>query len=358
MPTLSYYDAAATTPTHPLVVEAMLPYFTEIYGNPSSNHEFGKRARVAVETAREQVAELLKVQPDEVIFTSGATEAVNLAIFGYWMANRECGNHIITVVTEHAAVLKSCENLEQFGVELTKLTVNRYGQISYDELRAAFRPDTLLVSVMHVNNETGLIHNVQEIAEICAERGVAYFTDATQAPGHVDVDYSTPEISMAAISGHKFQGPKGIGALVRKRGVLLSPILHGGGQEEGLRPGSLPTPLIVGLGLISSLNASAMSFLTRNLQSKSETIETTLISKYKFERVLPSTLRSPHIIPLLASEDNTNQIFSQINTEDRFIFSTGSACNSGSITPSHVLTEMLDQSAAKRFMRFSLSSMV
>ena len=349
-----YYDAAATTPTHPLVVEAMLPYFTEIYGNPSSQHEFGKRARAAVETAREQVAELLNVFPDEVIFTSGATEAINLAIFGYWMANREKGNHIITVVTEHAAVLRTCENLEQFGVELTKLSVNHHGQINYDELRAAFRSDTLLVCVMHVNNETGLIHNVQEIAGICAEHGVAYFTDATQAPGHIEVDYSAPEISMVAISGHKFQGPKGVGALVRKRGVELSPILHGGGQESGHRAGSLACPLIVGLGAIAGITIGSLSEILSTRESRRVNLEKKLKASMKLSMVIPANLRSNHVIPIIREDGNVE--LDEIFVDDKpILVSTGSACRSGLISPSTVITSMLGLPQAKKFIRLSLN---
>lgn len=346
-----YYDAAATTPTHPLVVEAMLPYFTEIYGNPSSQHEFGKRARAAVETAREQVAELLNVFPDEVIFTSGATEAINLAIFGYWMANREKGNHIITVVTEHAAVLRTCENLEQFGVELTKLSVNHYGQIDYEELRAAFRSDTLLVCVMHVNNETGLIHDVNEIAEICAEHGVAYFTDATQAPGHIEVDYSAPEISMVAISGHKFQGPKGVGALVRKRGIELSPIFHGGGQEFGLRSGTLATPLIIGLGSISTLVNDSYEKIEPLFANVSRTTESQLCTRYKLSALIPSHLRTPHIIPCVTA-NQTGDDFLKIH--QNMIATNGSACQSGVSLNSRVIAAMVGRDTASNFVRISL----
>lgn len=348
-----YYDAAATTPTHPLVVEAMLPYFTEIYGNPSSQHEFGKRARAAVETAREQVAELLNVFPDEVIFTSGATEAINLAIFGYWMANREKGNHIITVVTEHAAVLRTCENLEQFGVELTKLSVNHYGQIDYDELRAAFRSDTLLVCVMHVNNETGLIHDVNEIAEICAEHGVAYFTDATQAPGHIEVDYSAPEISMVAISGHKFQGPKGVGALVRKRTISLSPLLHGGNQEFGIRSGSLPTPQIIGFGAIAIHSSQNIHELNSQSRNYLKLVYQSLNTDADFSVLIPDSLRSPHILPLLINDVFASDFLNQETIKSRLCASTGSACSSGTLQSSHVVAAMVGYDMASKFIRLS-----
>jgi cysteine desulfurase len=351
---LKYYDAASTTPTHPLVVEAMLPYFSEIYGNPSSNHEFGKHARQAVEKAREQIAELLKVFPDEVIFTSGATEAINLGIFGYWLANRSKGNHIVTVVTEHSAVLNTCANLEQFGVEVTRLSVNMFGQINFHELQTSIRNDTLLVAVMHVNNETGLIHDILEIGQICASRGVGFFTDATQAVGHVTVDYSSPQISMIAISGHKFQGPKGIGALVKKRAVNILPLFHGGNQENGLRPGTLPTPLIVGLGAIAQYTQTHIDAILHRRNEASNALECVLHDTYKTRTLIPAELRSAHIIPIICKEDNGIDFLNNITVRSLFMASTGSACSSGTIQQSRVVSSMVGELEGRKFVRFSL----
>jgi cysteine desulfurase len=353
---LKYYDAAATTPTHPLVVEAMLPYFTEIYGNPSSSHEFGKHARAAVEKAREQVAQLLNVFPDEVIFTSGATEAINLGIYGYWMANRSKGNHIITVVTEHAAVLNTCANLEQFGVEVTRLLVNRFGQIDHDELESCIRKDTLLVAVMHVNNETGLILDVQEIGKTCARHSIAFFTDGTQAVGHISTDYSAEEISMIAISAHKFQGPKGVGALIKKRGVNLSPILFGGGQEGGLRPGSLSTPLIVGFGEISSITSQNFNKLQTSLLDESNVLLNQISIQGQLQEYIPANLRSPHILPFLTREGTSDTFLKRIDTLTNYALSTSSACKSGLIEPSYVVTACSGIEDAKRFVRFSITA--
>ena len=248
-----YLDAAATTPVDPRVLEAMLPYFSEIFGNASSQHIYGQQAKAAVEKAREQVASIVNVEPSEIIFTSGATEAINLAIKGYWEANRDRGNHLITVKTEHKAVLATHEYLETLGVEVTYLHVDRNGLISFDELMSNLRPDTLLVSAMHVNNETGIIQDIHRIASLCADRGIAFFTDATQAVAHIPTDYGDEAISLACFSAHKFGGPKGIGALVVKKGITIAPQIHGGGQENGLRSGTHNTPLIVGFGEVCAL---------------------------------------------------------------------------------------------------------
>jgi cysteine desulfurase len=350
---LKYYDAAATTPTNPLVVEAMLPYFTEIYGNPSSSHEFGKQSRAAVEKARKQIAELLNVFPDEVIFTSGATEAINLGIFGYWIANRSKGNHIITVATEHAAVLNTCNNLEQYGVEITRLSVNQHGQIDFNELLDSMRSDTLLVAIMHVNNETGVIHDLRKIGEFCAQRGVAFFTDATQALGHIETDYSAPEISMIALSGHKFGGPKGIGALVKKRKHEIQPILHGGGQESGLRPGTLSTPLIVGLGKIAEITSTNLVSILNKLEFESKKLEHYLEKQFKATVIVPSELRSPHIIPVCINDTDAQTFLRKVYETHKIMASDGSACSSGTLQNSHVIRSMFGPTGKIDFVRFS-----
>ena len=198
-----YLDAAATTPVHPEVLEAMLPYFTQHFGNANSQHIYGQIAKKAIDDARESIAAHINVLPEEIIFTSGATEAINLAIKGYWEANQEKGNHIITVKTEHKAVLNTCAYLETLGVDVTYLDVDHYGRITNDLIRAAFRPDTILACLMHVNNETGLIQDIHSFAETCAEQGIAFFTDSTQAIGHIETDYSNPAITMACMSAHK-----------------------------------------------------------------------------------------------------------------------------------------------------------
>jgi cysteine desulfurase len=247
-----YLDNHATTRCDPRVVEAMLPYFTEKYGNAASiNHWFGTEAHEAVEQARRQVAELIGASENEIIFTSGATESNNLAIKGVARMYRHKGNHIITVATEHKAVLDPCKRLAHDGYELTVLPVDEYGQVDPQAVADAIRPQTILVSVMLANNEIGTIQPLAEIGAICRERNVPLHTDAAQAVGKIPVHVDELQVDLLSLSGHKIYGPKGIGALfVRKRGkrVRLEPQIDGGGQESGLRSGTLPVPLIVGLG--------------------------------------------------------------------------------------------------------------
>lgn len=333
-----YLDAAATTPVDPRVLEAMLPYFSEIFGNASSQHIYGQQAKAAVEKAREQVASIVNVEPSEIIFTSGATEAINLAIKGYWEANRDRGNHLITVKTEHKAVLATHEYLETLGVEVTYLNVDRNGLISFDELTSSLRPDTILVSAMHVNNETGIIQDIYRIASICADQEIAFFTDATQAVAHIPTDYSDDAISMACFSAHKFGGPKGIGALVVKKGITIAPQIHGGGQENGLRSGTYNTPLIVGFGEVCALmkneritnTANTEEFRSRYLQR----IEVENTGRY----YLPAEEVSPHIISIALNERVSDEYISMHARQ--IAISAGSACSSALIQQSHVLAEM------------------
>ena len=338
-----YLDAAATTPVDPRVLEAMLPYFSEIFGNASSQHIYGQQAKAAVEKAREQVASIVNVEPSEIIFTSGATEAINLAIKGYWEANRDRGNHLITVKTEHKAVLATHEYLETLGVEVTYLNVDRNGLISFDELTSSLRPDTLLVSAMHVNNETGIIQDIHRIASLCADQGIAFFTDATQAVAHIPTDYSDGAISLACFSAHKFGGPKGIGALVVKKGITIAPQIHGGGQENGLRSGTYNTPLIVGFGeSCRRENQTRVSKLTNIQPLLEELSESTHL-------LIPQSLCSPHIIALVTDEfdcERINQLYN-ISTAD------GSACNDGIQKRSKILDEMA-QPAENILIRISL----
>lgn len=310
-----YLDAAATTPVHPEVLEAMLPYFTQHFGNANSQHIYGQIAKKAIDDARQSIADHINVLPEEIIFTSGATEAINLAIKGYWEANRDKGNHIITVKTEHKAVLNTCAYLETLGVEVTYLDVDHYGRITDDQLRAAFRQDTILACVMHVNNETGLIQDIHSFAETCAEQGVAFFTDSTQAIGHIETDYGNPAITMACMSAHKIQGPKGIGACFIKSGTLVAPILHGGGLP--LRPGTYATPLIVGLEV-----ALKMSRQSRDSNS---------FKPNEGHLIIPEEISAPHI-RTYALPDN----FDHDKLSLMYSTSNGSACNSGLITASHV----------------------
>jgi cysteine desulfurase len=234
---INYFDNASTTKVDSRVLEVMLPYFSEIYGNASSNHEFGKIAKNGINKARVQVSELINANENEVIFTSGATESINLALKGFVESNFEKGNHIITVKTEHKAVLSTCEYLETKGVEVTYLDVDINGLISIDDLKNAIRKDTFLICVMFVNNETGVIQPIKEIGAIAKQNSITFFCDVTQAVGKIKVDVNENNIDLLCFSGHKLNAPKGVGTLYKNRNIELTPLFHGGGQENGLRTG-------------------------------------------------------------------------------------------------------------------------
>src|SRR6201994_3545663 len=258
-----YMDNHATSPLDPRVLEAMLPYFTTKFGNAASrNHSFGWEAEQAVETAREQIAKLIGATAKEIIFTSGATESNNLAIKGIAEMYRERGNHIITQVTEHKAVLDTCKRLEKYGYRVTYLPVQKDGLIDLDDLKRAMDDKTILVSIMFANNEIGVLQPVAEIGKLCHERGVIFHTDATQAVGKVPVDVIKQNVDLASISGHKMYGPKGVGALyVRRKNprVQISAIIDGGGHERGMRSGTLNVPGIVGLGKACAIAQEEMA---------------------------------------------------------------------------------------------------
>lgn len=361
-----YLDNNATTPVDPRVLEAMMPYFTDIYANANSTHQFGVQAYEAVKKARKQVAELIGAETNEIIFTSGATEAINLAIKGIAENYSDKGKHILTVTTEHSAVLDVCRHLEKKGYKITYLPVKLDGLIDLDVLKNAIQPDTILVSVMHVNNETGVIQPIKEIAEIAHSAGALFMTDATQAVGKIPIDVDNLGIDLLCMSGHKFYAPKGIGALYfRQKGqkrVKLPALLHGGGHERGLRSGTLNVPGIVALGKAAEIAIKEMAENTRKvgelrdyLESEILKIEGTSINGNKTNRlynvsnILFKGVDSDAIIMGLSNPEGELPIITVSN---------GSACTSSSIDPSHVLISMgLDEVTAFNSIRLSLGKL-
>lgn len=334
-----YMDYAATTPIDPRVLDKMLPYMTKEgeFGNPaSSSHDYGRKARVAVEKAREEVAKLVNANAKEIVWTSGATEADNLAIKGVAHYYSEKGKHIITSKIEHKAVLDSCRQLEQEGFEVSYLNPGRNGLINLAELEAAIRDDTILISIMHVNNELGVIQDITSIGEIARSKEIIFHVDAAQSVGKIDIDLSKLKVDLMSISGHKIYGPKGIGAMYisRKPRIRLEAQMHGGGHEQGMRSGTLPTHQIVGLGEACRIARSDMteeremiSRLRGKLLDKISGVEGVSVNG-DLDRAIPNIL---------------NVSFDFINGEalfllfDGFAISSGSACNSASLEPSYVL---------------------
>lgn len=346
-----YWDNAATTPVDKRVLDAMLPYFSEIFGNASSNHIYGKQAKVAIDKARENVAHLINASSSEVYFTSGATESINWALKGFLEANPEKGNHIITVKTEHKAVLNTCEYLESKGFEVTYLDVNENGLIDPDDLERSIKSSTALVAVMYVNNEIGVIQDIAGIAEICSRRNVVFFSDATQAVGKIPVDVMLDGVDLLCFSGHKFNGPKGIGVLYIKKGLKLESLIHGGGQEQGLRGGTYNTPLIVGLGEAARIIREEGQQIHLRLVEERERIERYLESNQIAVINFKGVNKAPHIISAtLLSSDAEDFI---IEHAGDFSISTGSACASSVIQNSHVI-EVVFSTSNNRIIRISI----
>ncbi|HIZ66656.1 MAG TPA: cysteine desulfurase NifS, partial [Candidatus Blautia pullicola] len=337
MKTRIYLDNAATTKTSQEVVDAMLPYFTENYGNPSSIYELGQRSKEAITTAREQIAQVLNGRPQDIYFTAGGTEADNWAIKTAFEAYREKGKHIITSKIEHHAVLHTCQYLEKQGAEVTYLDVDENGLISLEDLQKAIRPDTILISIMFANNEIGTIQPVKEIGMIAREHGILFHTDAVQAFGQVPIDVEDMNIDMLSSSAHKINGPKGIGFLYIRKGVKIRSYMHGGAQERKRRAGTENVPAIVGYGVAAKLAAQSMEGRTAREKE---------LRDYFIQRVLEEI---PYVRlngdPVKRLPNNMNFSFRFIEGESLLIMldmkgiagSSGSACTSGSLDPSHVL---------------------
>lgn len=351
-----YMDYQATTPCDPRVLEKMLPYFSEVFGNPHSrNHPHGWLAEEAIETARQQVADIIKADEREIIFTSGATESNNMAIKGVASFYGDKKRHIITCVTEHKCVLESCRSLEQQGFDITYLPVNSTGLLNLDDLKNVIRDDTLLVSIMAVNNEIGVIQPLKEIGAICREKGVFFHTDAAQAIGKIDIDIDAMNIDLLSISGHKIYGPKGVGALFvrRKPRVRMHALISGGGQERGMRSGTLSTPLCIGLGEACAIADREMKEEVRRITKLSHRLHDGICQKLShvylngdLERRIPG---------------NLNLSFAFVEGEGLMMgikelsVSSGSACTSSSLEPSYVLRALgVEEELAHTSIRFGI----
>lgn len=351
-----YLDNAATTKTRPEVVEAMLPYFTEYYGNPSSVYEFSNESKKAINRSRETIAEAIGAKTNEIYFTAGGTESDNWALAATAEAYQAKGNHIITSKIEHHAVLHTCEYLEKRGFEVTYLDVDENGVIKLDELKKAIRPTTILISIMFANNEIGTIEPVKEIGEIAKEHGIIFHTDAVQAFGHVPINVDEYHIDMMSASGHKLNGPKGIGFLYIRKGVKIRSFIHGGSQERKRRAGTENVPGIVGLGTAARLAAGTMEARSR----QEARLRDHLIHRVLTE--IPYCRLNGH--PTDRLPNNANFSFQFIEGESLLILldgkgicaSSGSACTSGSLDPSHVLLAIgLPHEIAHGSLRLTLS---
>src|SRR5438128_2770379 len=352
-----YMDNHATTPVDPRVLEEMLPYFTGKFGNAASrNHSFGWAGEEAVETARERIAKLIGTTPKEITFTSGATESDNLAIKGVAEMYREKGNHIITQVIEHKAVLDTCKRLEKYGYEVTYLPVAKDGRVSPDAVRKAITPKTILISIMYANNEIGVVNPIAEIGKIAKEHGVLFHVDGVQAVGKIPVDVQKDNIDLLAISAHKIYGPKGVGALyVRRRNprVQLSAIIDGGGHERGMRSGTLNVPGIVGLGKACEIAQKEMPEESVWLRGLRDRLKAGLEAKLDEVYVNGSM---EHRLP-----NNLNMSFAYVEGESLLMgindiaVSSGSACTSATLEPSYVLKALgVGEDLAHTSIRFGL----
>jgi cysteine desulfurase len=350
-----YLDHAATTPTHPEVVKTMLSYFAEAFGNPSSIYSCGQEARAAVEEARTKVAELIGAQSEEIIFTSGGTEADNFAIKGVAYANEHKGNHIITTSIEHHAVLEACKFLEGRGFKITYLPVDEYGLVAPDDVKKTITDKTILISVMHANNEVGTIEPVEEIGRIAREAGVYFHTDAVQTVGHIPVSVDKLNVDLLAISAHKFYGPKGVGVLYVRKGTRLVPFMHGGEQEKRRRAGTENVPAIVGLGKAVELAGQEMGKEAEQLAYLRDKLIKGLGEKIDHIRLNGHpTRRLPNNVNVSVDFVEGESMLLNLDLEG-ICASTGSACSSASLELSHVLLALgLPPEQAHSSLRFTL----
>jgi cysteine desulfurase len=350
-----YADYAATTPTHPDVLKAMTPYFNEMFGNPSSIHSCGQEAKSAVEEARARLAAFVGARPEEIVFTSGGTESDNFAIKGIAYANEGKGKHIITSSVEHHAVLEPCHFLKNYGFEVTYLPVDAYGMVDPDDIKKAIRPDTVLVSVIHANNEVGTIEPIADIGRVTREAGICLHTDAVQTMGHIPISVNELNVDLLSLSGHKLYGPKGVGAIYIRKGTKITPFMHGGGQEEGRRGSTHNVPGIVGLGKAIEIAGMEMTQEGERLAGYRDDLIKGILEKIEYTRL------NGH--PKRRLPNNVNVSIDFVEGEatllsldfEHICASTGSACTSESLEASHVLTAMkVPAEEARCSLRFSL----
>jgi cysteine desulfurase len=349
---ITYLDYNSTTPIDPRVLETMLPFLKDNFANSSSTHHFGQSINEKVKEAREQIANFINAESNELIFTSGTTEAINIAIKGVAESYFNKGKHIITVSTEHKAVLDTCKDLERRGFEITYLPVQTNGLLDLDELQKAIRTDTILVSVMYVNNETGVILPIKEIAKLAHEKGALFITDATQAVGKIELDVDDLSIDLLCFSGHKMYAPKGIGALYLRNKTKLSPQIHGGGHEQGLRSGTLNVPGIIALAKACEIASEEMALNQKSISILRDKLETELLKLPNTSINGSSENRIYNTTNICFKGQDANVLIGRMKN---IAVSNGSACSSAVVEPSHVLKAMgLNDDDAFASLRFSL----
>ena len=350
-----YMDYAATTPADPAVVKAMLPYFTESFGNPSSLYSYGQENKPALDKARDTVAGAIGARADEIIFTGGGTEADNTALSGVARANKQKGNHIITTTVEHHAILETCAALAKEGVETTYVPVDNFGVVSPDDIKKAITPKTILISVMHANNEVGSIQPVEEIGRIAKQAGVYLHTDAVQTVGHIPVNVDDLGVDLLSLAAHKLYGPKGVGVLYVRRGTRIEPFIHGGAQEKGRRAGTENVAGIVGLAKAVELAMPELDSERKRITALRDKLIKGMFDRIDLMQVNGHpTKRLPNNVNVSIDYVEGESMLLNLDLEDICV-STGSACSSTSAEPSHVLRAMrVDPARAHCSLRFTL----
>ena len=349
-----YFDHNATTPVAEEALAAMLPCFRETYGNASSIHHFGQSARTLVERARQQVASLLHCRPREILFTSGGTEADNIAILGSVRAGASGRRHVITSTIEHPAVLQTCQALEKEGFDVTYVKVGSEGIVSPDDVRAALRPETVLITIMHANNELGTVQPIADLARIAREAGVVFHTDGVQSTGKIPTNAVEMGVDFFSLSGHKIYGPKGVGALYFRKGVEFEPIQYGGSHERGRRPGTENVAGIVGLGAAAELVATNVESEGSRLSALRDRLERGILERVELAGVNGGLPRVPNTSSIHFDHVEGEALVIALDLRG-FAVSSGAACSSGAVRPSHVLTAVgLSAERARSTLRFSL----